>query len=63
MSIQAYDDPLVSKHVAINTTNMSVLTDYTHLIIRKHNGMSKLKIVIVNIFLTPFSAKCRRKQI
>ena len=63
MSIQAYDDPLESKHVAINTTNMSVLTVYTHLIIRKHNVISKLKIVIVNIFLSTFSGKCRRKQI
>jgi hypothetical protein len=33
---------------------MSVLTDYTHLIIRKHNGMSKLKMFTVNIFLFHF---------
>jgi hypothetical protein len=54
MSIYAYDEPLDSKHAAINTSNKTVLTFCTHLIIRKQNGMSKYKIVTVNIFLSHF---------
>jgi len=44
MSISPDDDPVVSKHVAINTTDKVVLRVFTLLIVRKQSGMPKLKI-------------------
>jgi hypothetical protein len=41
-------DPLGSKHVAINTTNKIVLTVFTPLIIRKHNGLYNFKLTIAS---------------
>ena len=45
------DNPLGSKHVAINNTNKVMLAVLTPLIIRKHNGMSDFKISFVGSVL------------
>lgn len=43
MCFHKYLASLGSKHVAVNTTNKVVLTDFTLLIMRKHNRILKLQ--------------------